>query len=179
MRWLFIFALLASSLAASATAQSGSSAPLAALYEALEASEGYAEAQALEDEIWQTWLTAPDKTSQDLMDKARQSVRYGDYETAMQHLDALIAAYPDYAEGWNQRATLLYLQGRFDASLDDVAEVLAREPRHFGALAGRAVILLRQGEYDAGQRALLAALRVNPWLAERGLLDPAYGEEPL
>ena len=162
-----------------AAAEAERRAVLETLYAALAASGGSAEAQAVADRIWQVWFMAPDAEAQALLDRALERRRYGDFDASIAVLDRLIAGWPAYAEGWNQRATLFYLQERYEASLADVVEVLAREPRHFGALAGRAIILLRQGRRDAGQRALLAALRVHPWLAERRLLDPAYGEEPL
>ncbi|MEM9781206.1 MAG: hypothetical protein AAF899_01915 [Pseudomonadota bacterium] len=137
------------------------------------------EAERLATLIWQLWLRAPDAEAQALMDRALERRRAGDYDAAIAVLDELTAGWPGYAEGWNQRATLFFLQNRYGPSLADVAQVLALEPRHFGALAGRAIILFRQGRDDDANRALLEALRVHPWLAERGLLDPGYEEQPL
>jgi tetratricopeptide (TPR) repeat protein len=154
-------------------------AELDRLHAALLEADGTGEAQAIEARIWRIWLTAPDAAAQEMIDEAVARRRLGDLEGARAVLDRLIAERPGYAEGWNQRATILFLEGKDEASLADVAEVLKLRPRHFGALAGRALILLRQGRHDAGQRALLAALRVNPWLAERGLLGPGYEEAPL
>ena len=57
---------------------------------------------------------------------------------AMPILDDIVARLPDWAEGWNKRATVLYLIGEYDRSLADCDRVLALEPRHFGALAGTA-----------------------------------------
>lgn len=158
---------------------SDKAARLDALYAALARTESLDEAQALEDRIWRLWMQAPDAEAQRLLDRAMERRRRGDVEGATAALDRLIARNPEYPEGWNQRATLRFLDGEDEASLADVEEVLKREPRHFGALAGKALILLRQGRTDAAQRALLAALRVHPWLPERGLLDPAYEETPL
>lgn len=128
------------------------------------------EARAAEAAIWRLWMTAPDAKAQSLLDQALERRRWYDFEGALPYLDALIAGWPDYAEGWNQRATIYFLQERYERSLADVDEVLAREPRHFGALAGRAIILMRQGRAEAGQLALIEALAVNPWLRERALL---------
>ncbi|MEL6265096.1 MAG: hypothetical protein AAFR52_05530 [Pseudomonadota bacterium] len=136
-------------------------------------------AAEIADEIWTIWFTAPDSEAQVMLDAARQSLRYGDYERSVTILDTVVERWPDYAEGWNQRATVRFLQERYEASLADVDRVLVLEPRHFGALAGRALIYFRQERRDAANRAILAALRVHPWLAERGLLDPAYEEAPL
>ena len=124
------------------------------LLTALAASESKAEADALAARIWQHWLTAPDEAAQEVLNAALRRRASRDFLGAIQHLDRLIAAYPDYAEGWNQRATMHFLIGDFEASLADVDEVLMREPRHFGALSGKAVISLPAGQdrFGAGGR---------------------------
>ena len=61
-------------------------------------------------------------------------------------LNALVDRLPDYAEGWNQRATVYYMLGNYEASLADIDKVLEFEPRHFGALSGRCMIYLAQGK---------------------------------
>ncbi|MBN9346959.1 MAG: tetratricopeptide repeat protein, partial [Devosia sp.] len=73
----------------------------------------------------------------------------------------------DYAEGWNQRATVYFMLGDYDASLDDIAHVLAIEPRHYGALSGRVLIYLKQGRYDDARADMIAALAIHPYLRER------------
>jgi tetratricopeptide (TPR) repeat protein len=120
--------------------------------------------------IWELWQTAPDEQAQELLDNARQRMRVYDFNGAMVHLDELVAYAPDYAEGWNTRATTLFLQEKYDRSLDDVEKTLALEPAHFGALSGKAVILMRQGRAALSQKALRRAVEVNPYLRERGML---------
>ena len=143
-----------------------------ALFAALAAAGTEAEARAVEQEIWDLWLTAPEPEAQALLDRALDRRRWGDYEAAIEALDELIAGWPDYAEGWNQRATIRFLRGEDALSLEDVAETLKREPMHFGALAGKALILLRQGKPAEAQLVLIEALKIDPWLRERGLLRP-------
>lgn len=135
------------------------------------------EAQRLSGEIWQIWLTAPDPTAQEVLDAAllRRSVQ--DFLGAIQELNRLIEGWPDYAEGWNQRATMYWLVGDFDASLADVAEVLVREPRHFGALSGKAVILMQQGKTALAQLAVREALKYHPHLNERAILGVNPGKD--
>ena len=79
--------------------------------------------------------------------------------------------YPDYAEGWNQRATLYYMMGDFERSIADCAKVLALEPRHFGALSGRALMYLQLGKRALALRDMAAALAIHPFLSE-ALLFP-------
>ena len=98
-------------------------------------------------------------------------------------LDDIVARAPDWAEGWNKRATLLYLLGEHDRSLADIDRTLALEPRHFGALAGIGLIRIAKGEHRAALAAFRRALAINPFLKERFGLIPALerevGEKPL
>ena len=90
---------------------------------------------------------------------------------------------PDWAEGWNKRATVLYLMGEHDRSLADIDRVLALEPRHFGAIAGIGLIRIEKGEMREALAAFRRALAINPFLRERyGLipqLEKELGEKPI
>ncbi|MDJ0626878.1 MAG: hypothetical protein QNJ44_01355 [Rhodobacter sp.] len=136
-----------------------------------------AEADRLNGEIWQIWLTAPDEAAQEVLDAAMLRRQAYDFVGAIRHLDRLVESYPDYAEGWNQRATMYFLIGDFERSLADVDEVLAREPRHFGALSGKAMILFQQGKVPLAQIAVREALKHHPFLAERAILNAPSGTE--
>lgn len=147
------------------------------LMSALASASTKAEADRLSSEIWQIWLTAPDETAQEVLDNAMRRRQAYDFLGAIEHLNRLVTAYPDYAEGWNQRATMYFLRGDFEASLADVDEVLAREPRHFGALSGKAVILFQQGKIPLAQIAVREALKYHPFLNERAILDASPGTD--
>jgi len=102
---------------------------------------------------------------------------------AMPILDDIVARAPDWAEGWNKRATVHYLMGEYDRSLADIDRVLALEPRHFGALAGMGLIRIEKGETREALAAFRRALAVNPFLRERFGIIPALekelGEKPI
>ena len=102
---------------------------------------------------------------------------------AMPILDDIVARTPNWAEGWNKRATVLYLMGEYDRSLADIDRVLALEPRHFGALAGIGLIRIEKGETREALAAFRRALAVNPFLRERFGIIPALekelGEKPI
>jgi tetratricopeptide (TPR) repeat protein len=85
-----------------------------------------------------------------------------EYDAAEKMLIQLIEVYPDYAEAWNKRATLYFMQGRYDASLIDIEHVLELEPRHFGALGGKAMILRAQGKTVEALKVLKETLAINP-----------------
>lgn len=118
------------------------------LFAALKSAPNERIAAAAAAAIWEHWQTAPDAKAQAMLDEARRHLRASRLERAMDRLDALVVHAPDYAEGWNSRATTLFLQGKYDDSLTDVEKTLAIEPKHFGALSGKAMILEIQGRRD-------------------------------
>lgn len=124
----------------------------------------------LERDIWSIWLHHGDPDIDKLMTRLMTARRESNFDRAIGLANQIIERAPDYAEGWNQRATLYFLKESYEESLRDVAEVLAREPRHFGALAGRGIIRMRQGKPALAIQNILEALRVNPHLRERQLL---------
>ena len=99
-----------------------------------------------------------------------------DFTGALALLDRIVADYPTYAEGWNQRATLYYLTDDFDRSLADIDKVLQYEPRHFAALSGRAIIHLARNERGLALMDMRAALAIHPFLAERQLFPELLNE---
>jgi tetratricopeptide (TPR) repeat protein len=121
-----------------------------------------AEAAAIEQQIWKIWLISDSATAQALMNQAITAMSARELDAALKILDGLVKVHPDFMEAWNKRATLYFMQGRFDASLADIAKVLELEPRHFGALAGLGMIKERQGDSEAALVAFRAALAVNP-----------------
>ena len=85
-------------------------------------------------------------------------------DVALKLLDAVVRLRPDYIEGWNRRATLHYLKNDYTHSLEDIQQVLIREPRHFGALAGLGMIMQDIGDERRALEAFRRALAVNPHL---------------
>jgi tetratricopeptide (TPR) repeat protein len=79
-------------------------------------------------------------------------------------LDSLVRLKPDYIEAWNRRATLYYLKNDYERSLQDIQQVLSREPRHFGALAGLGMIMQDLGDEKRALEAFRKALAINPYL---------------
>lgn len=110
-------------------------------------------AQGVVGEIWGVWNNSGSATVDLMLRSADAAVAKQQYSAALDYLDEAIALKPDYAESWNKRATLHFKTGNYERSMADIAQVLTREPRHFGALSGMAAIL-----EDAGQDA--AALAV-------------------
>lgn len=94
-----------------------------------------------EREIAQLWSKSGSASADLLLRRGREALQRDDTAQAAQHFDDVVNLAPDFAEGWNMRATLYFQQEALGESLADIAEVLAREPRHFGALSGLGTIL--------------------------------------
>ncbi len=125
------------------------------------------------EQIWLTWHQSGRKDVDDLLSRAKINASEGEYEAALKKLDGVIKNAPDFAEGWNGRATVYFHMKRYEKSLADIEETLKREPRHFGALAGRGRIYLEQGNHKAALEAFNDAMRHNPFMSERHSLVPA------
>jgi tetratricopeptide (TPR) repeat protein len=127
------------------------------------------QARQIDERIWFYWMTPTDPALAGRMKEALAARALGDTLGAIRLLDEIVADYPDYAEAWNQRATMYYVIGNFEASIADCAKVLELEPRHFGALSGRALMYLQMGKRALALKDMAAALAIHPFLTERQL----------
>lgn len=119
-------------------------------------------AEPVEREIWLRWTQHDDPAVAALMAEAGLAMAVDDLDQALAALDRVVAMAPDFAEGWNRRATVFYLAGRPQVSLADIERVLALEPRHFGALAGRGLCLIALDRPAEAAEAYAAALAIHP-----------------
>ncbi|MBH5400536.1 tetratricopeptide repeat protein [Bradyrhizobium sp. CNPSo 4010] len=134
------------------------------LFGALKAAPDEASAKHVEARIWAIWLQTPSDTAALLMSRAKTAVDAKKIDVAIKLLDSVIKLRPDYIEAWNRRATLYYMQNDYGRSLADIQQVLIREPRHFGALAGLGMIMQEVGDEKRALEAYRKALAVNPHL---------------
>jgi tetratricopeptide (TPR) repeat protein len=134
------------------------------LFGALKAAPDEASAKHVEARIWALWMQTPSDTAALLMLRAKAAMDAQQMDVALKLLDAVVKLRPDYVEGWNRRATLYYLQNDYAHSLADIGQVLVREPRHFGALAGLGMIMQDLGDEKRALDAFRKALAVNPHL---------------
>lgn len=140
------------------------------LFEALKAAPDERAARVIEDRIWRFWMQAPDARTGELVREAMARREVYDLAGAKSLLDEAAARAPDYAEIYNQRGFVRFLQDDFDGALEDVDRAIELEPRHFAAMAGRALILMRQGRHALAQKQLREAVAIDPFLKERGLI---------
>jgi len=147
------------------------------LFEALKIAPDADSAKAIENRIWAVWMISGSDTCGLLMGRAKAAADEKDYDLAIKLLDAVIEIKPDYVEGWNRRATVYYLMNDYGHSLADIREVLTREPRHFGALAGLGLILQELGDDAHALQAYRRALAINPHLEHVGETVKALREK--
>lgn len=136
-------------------------ARLEVLFQRLAAAETGAH-ERIEQEILRVFATSTSDTANLLIERGRKALGEEDATRAIAHAGAAIDHFPDFAEAWNLRATAFFTLGRHGQSLADIEQVLAREPRHFGALTGLGVILEGMGRDADALAAYREAARWNP-----------------
>ena len=134
------------------------------LFDALKIAPDDSSAKAIEERIWSVWMVSGSDTCNLLMSRVKAASDDKDYDLAIKLLNAIITIKPDYVEAWNQRATIFYLKNDYGRALADISEVLAREPRHFGALSGLGLILQDIGDDKHALEAYRKALAIDPHL---------------
>jgi tetratricopeptide (TPR) repeat protein len=158
-----------------ALAQQGKKAPSTApvrpssideLFERLQRAKTEEEAKGISDAIQRRWMRSGSDTADLLMDRALDALKAGDQPLSVELLDRVVTLQPGWAEGWNKRATVFFMMGDNTRSMADLRETLAREPRHFGALAGLGMILRTNGDDKRAYDAFKRALAINPHMAE-------------
>ena len=132
------------------------------LFSALQDTTDRATAREIEAEIWQIWLASGDEAIDNLMVQGGRAMQIGALDVALQRFNQIIATRPEVAEGWNKRATVYYMMGQYDLSISDIGSVLAREPRHFGALFGLGLCYLGLGDKARALDAFSRTLAVHP-----------------
>ncbi len=134
------------------------------LFGALKAAPDDTIAKAIEERIWAQWVISRSDTANLLMTRVRTAIEKKDTDLALKLLDSIVKIKPDYIEAWNRRATLYYMKKEYGRSIADIREVLKREPRHFGALAGLGLIMQDIGDDKQALEVYRRALAVYPRL---------------
>ena len=165
------FLALALALAPALTIAFGAAAPASArqndtrldkLFDTLQTTASEHEAQIVVARIWELWFQSGRPDIDNLLARGGAALNRGDFKEALDWYNDVIKEDPDFAEGWNRRATLYFMMGEYEASIADIESTLALEPRHFGALSGLGLVNIRLERIDAAIKAFEAALEVNP-----------------
>jgi tetratricopeptide (TPR) repeat protein len=134
------------------------------LYQALKAAPNERAAQAVEARIEAMLLQSGSDTADLLMVRARTVLDAKEYDLSIELLDTIVELSPDFTEAYAQRATALFLKKDLTRALADLRVVIAREPRHYTALAGLGVILQDIGQDRLALEAFRRAVEQHPHL---------------
>lgn len=123
------------------------------------------ETDRLDTTIWRLWCAAGTLRAVRELTSALQAMAIDDMPGALEALNKALVADPEFAEAWNRRAMVHFLNGDTEKAASDIAHVLMLEPRHYGALSGFGQVLLQEGDSAGALQAFEAALAINPHLA--------------
>jgi tetratricopeptide (TPR) repeat protein len=134
------------------------------LFQQLKAATNPEDARRTEQQIWHIWLDLEDDDGRLLLNRGLVYMSFEQYDQALAAFTQVVERLPDFAEGWNKRATVYFLMDRYDESVADIEKTLALEPRHFGALSGLGIILQEMGDDKHALDAFRRALAIHPHL---------------
>ncbi len=137
---------------------------LGAMFDRLKTTPDAGEAAEIEQDIWRIWHQSDDETVEKMMTIGLRAMAFRDHLGALEAFDRIVKTAPEFAEGWNKRATIHYLMGNYRAAIADIEKTLMLEPRHFGALSGLGLVHLALDDEAAALRAFDAALAIHPTL---------------
>jgi tetratricopeptide (TPR) repeat protein len=147
-------------------------ASLDSLFERLAKAKDETEAKGVANLIERRWSRSGSDTADLLMTRASEAIQAKEHALGVELLDRVIALKPDWAEAWNRRATAFFLLDDVASSMADLRQVLAREPRHFGAWAGLGHIYMSAGDKTRALEAYRKALTLHPHIESvRPLVD--------
>ncbi len=118
---------------------------------------------SIEEQIWAEWSNSGSPAMDLLLARGRAEMDAGALKAAIDDFTVVVENAPDFAEGWNARATAYFMADLYGPSVADIAHVLTLEPRHFGALAGLGAILEQTGDLKQAKAAFEAALAIHPF----------------
>jgi tetratricopeptide (TPR) repeat protein len=142
-------------------ANRGAMADAPLLHERLRDESGLVRSYA-EQALWVLWARSGDAAIDAMMARGTEEMQAGRHAQAIEIFSQVIQRKPEFAEGWNRRATAYYLAGDYPRSLADCDEVFKRNPRHFGAASGVGQIRFAQEDYEEALLWFRKALEWNP-----------------
>lgn len=147
-----------------ATSPNQTDTRLDALFERLQVTDDEVEAQMITGQIWIIWRETSNDVARAFMRAGMRDMTHEHYDEALEAFNTVVQVAPHFAEGWNARATLLYLMEDYPGSVADIRRTLELEPRHFGAWSGLGLIYMSLEQNRAALEAFNKALELNPHL---------------
>ena len=145
---------------------------LGELFRSLKSTESLSRASVFESKIWHIWMEHYDPEVESAMFQGVEAMKLQQFEQAFGQFSLLIKLAPDYAEGWNKRATVLYLMGKYELSQADIDKVLMIEKRHFGALSGQGLVQTELKNYEKAINSYKEVQKIYPSMQAAKIMIP-------
>ena len=147
------------------------------LFEQLKKSSEATKAIEIENKIWKIWSIHPSNDRRgyrltELLAQGSFLMAKEELNKAYEIFSQIILVDPNWSEAWNKRATVLYLMGRYQDSLNDIDEVLKRESRHFGALSGQGLVQIKLKNYEEAIKSYQAVQKIYPSIRAAKIMIP-------
>jgi tetratricopeptide (TPR) repeat protein len=127
--------------------------------------------------VWQLWGRSGDAAIDRLYQQGLEAMNAQELAQAQDIFSKIVAKRPQFAEGWNKRATVYYMAGQYERSMKDCEEVLKRIPQHFGALVGYSQMLAEQGHPERALELMERAIKVNPYVSNAEFMMEALRQQ--
>jgi tetratricopeptide (TPR) repeat protein len=134
--------------------------------EALEALRGddpelAATAEAI---LWSAWCRSGDVEADRVFRAGVEAMQQQKLAEAEELFSRIVELKPEFAEGWNKRATVRFMRRNFAGSIADCQQTLARNPNHFGAASGQGLCHISLQEFREAAVCFRRALEIHPHL---------------
>jgi tetratricopeptide (TPR) repeat protein len=146
------------------TAFAAAESQLDSLFAELKRERNPQAADRISKRIWNEWYKSGSASVDLMMKWSNDAVQAQKFDVALDFLDQVVTLQPEFAEGWNRRATVHFLMRQFGKSMADIERTLELEPRHFGALSGMAQIMKETGRRELALRAWQRVIDVFPMM---------------
>lgn len=133
------------------------------LFGRLKKAETVQQAVGIEQQIWSIWVHRGDVRIDSHMALGIKAMEIGELAVALREFSKVTILDPEFAEGWNKRATVHYLMGNFEESVGDIQRTLALEPRHYGAISGMGLIFDVTENPAGALKAWQQVLKITPF----------------
>ena len=131
----------------------------------------------VEMKIWNIWSTHPSQENlTQLLANGSNLMTQHKLNKAYETFSKVISLDPNWAEGWNKRATALYILGRYKESQEDINEVLKLEKRHFGALSGQGLVQIELKNYERAINSYKEVQKIYPSMQSPKIMIPQLKE---
>ena len=178
MPWLFL--LLAVQVTLSDGRSSINDEELGLLFNQLLEIQSSSEADEITLKIWEIWTNdAETDFGQSTMIEGVSLMNRNSLVAAEKLFSELILSSPDYIEAWNKRATVRYMMGQLENSLNDVYVVLSKEPKHFGAMSGLGLIMIQREDFEGALSAYKKLIAIHPFSKDALSLVPILEQRVL